>query len=86
MELLDKDGLTEEEYLAAYRPGDWPKPSVTADMAVFREDEAQRSALLLQLPPRITRYDPEEEPFGSVPYANVPDQSRHRSYTLPLMS
>ena len=48
MELLDKDGLTEEEYLAAYRPGDWPKPSVTADMAVFREDEAGWKLLLIR--------------------------------------
>ncbi len=48
MELLDKDGLTEEEYLAAYRPGDWPRPSVTADMAVFRETAAGWELLLIR--------------------------------------
>ena len=48
MELLDKDGLTEEEYLKAYRPGDWPRPSVTADIAVFREREQGRELLLIR--------------------------------------
>ena len=46
MELLDKNGLTEAEYLARYRQDDWPRPSVTADIAVFRED-AKGWALLL---------------------------------------
>ncbi len=35
MELRDDAGLTEAEYLAAYRPGDYPRPSVTVDMIVF---------------------------------------------------
>lgn len=35
MELRDGAGLTEAEYLAAYRPGDYPRPSVTVDMIVF---------------------------------------------------
>ena len=48
MELLDKNGLTEEEYLKAYRPGDWPRPSVTADVAVFRETEAGWELLLIR--------------------------------------
>ena len=48
MELLDKDGLTEAEYLAAYRQGDYPRPSVTADMAVFRETEAGWALLLIR--------------------------------------
>ncbi len=48
MELLDKNGLTEEKYLAAYRPGDWPRPSVTADVAVFRETEAGWALLLIR--------------------------------------
>ena len=34
-ELRDKNGLTEEEFLAAYRPGDYPRPSVAADMVIF---------------------------------------------------
>ena len=35
MELRDAAGLTEAEYLASYRPGDYPRPSVTVDMIVF---------------------------------------------------
>ncbi len=34
-ELIDKNGLTEEEYLAAYCPGDYVKPSVAVDMVIF---------------------------------------------------
>lgn len=33
--LRDKDGLTEEEFLAAYQPGDYPRPSVATDMVIF---------------------------------------------------
>ena len=33
--LLDKNGLTEEEFLARYRPGDYPRPSMTVDMLIF---------------------------------------------------
>jgi 8-oxo-dGTP diphosphatase len=35
-ELVDADGLTEKEFLAAYEQKDYPRPSLTADMAVFR--------------------------------------------------
>lgn len=35
MELRDKNGLTEKEFLAKYRPGDYERPSVTVDMLVF---------------------------------------------------
>ena len=35
MELRDKDGYTEQEFLAAYNPGDYPRPSVAADMVIF---------------------------------------------------
>ena len=48
MEFVDKNGLTEAEYLKAYRPGDWPRPSVTADVAVFRETEAGMELLLIR--------------------------------------
>lgn len=48
MELLDKNGLTEAEYLAAYRPGDYARPSVTADIAVFRETAAGHELLLIR--------------------------------------
>ena len=34
-ELRDKNGLTEEEYLCAYRPGDYEKPRVAVDMVIF---------------------------------------------------
>lgn len=33
--IRDKDGLTEQEYLASYRPSNYEKPSVTVDMLVF---------------------------------------------------
>lgn len=36
MELRDQNGLTEAEYLARYRPKDYNRPSVTADIVVFR--------------------------------------------------
>ena len=40
--IRDRDGLTEEEFLAAYQPGDYPRPSVATDMVIFTvtdEDE-----------------------------------------------
>lgn len=59
MELRDSHGLTEAEYLAAYRPGDYPRPSVTVDMIVFavnslisenirKNDEKELEVLLIQ--------------------------------------
>ena len=44
------------------------------------------AALAYQLPPRSTRSVPEVPPSGSVPYVNVPYQSRHRSHTFPCIS
>lgn len=35
MDLSDSSGLTEQEYLAAYNPGDYPRPSVAADIVIF---------------------------------------------------
>lgn len=35
MELRNKDGLTESEFLALYKPSDYEKPSVTADILLF---------------------------------------------------
>lgn len=35
MELRDKNGLTEAEYLAQYRPKNYNRPSVTADIVVL---------------------------------------------------
>jgi ADP-ribose pyrophosphatase YjhB (NUDIX family) len=34
-EIRDASGLTESEFLAQYDPGDWPRPSVTADVVLF---------------------------------------------------
>ncbi len=35
MELKDKNGLTEKEYLAQYQPKDYERPSVAADIVIF---------------------------------------------------
>lgn len=35
MEVRDKQGLTEKEFLASYDPGDYVRPSVAADMVIF---------------------------------------------------
>jgi len=42
LDLLDKDGLTESEFLKQYKAGDYERPSVTTDMVIFTvtEDEA----------------------------------------------
>lgn len=34
-QLRDKDGLTEEEFLKQYQPGNYPRPSVATDMVIF---------------------------------------------------
>ena len=39
MELRDAHGLTESEFLAQYKRKDYPRPSFTADVAVFSKDE-----------------------------------------------
>lgn len=41
MESVDKNGLTESEFLAAYKPGDYPRPSATADLALTRRDGSE---------------------------------------------
>lgn len=33
--LRDRDGLTEEDFLASYEPGDYARPSVATDMVIF---------------------------------------------------
>ncbi|MDF2659327.1 MAG: ADP-ribose pyrophosphatase [Paenibacillus sp.] len=35
MDLLDRDGLTEKQFLEQYRAGDYERPSVAADMTIF---------------------------------------------------
>lgn len=32
---VDRNGLTEEEFLRSYRPGDYERPSLTVDMLIF---------------------------------------------------
>ena len=36
MGLVDKNGLTEAQFLAVYRQKDYPRPSLTADIVLFR--------------------------------------------------
>jgi len=48
MELRDKNGLTEAEFLSQYRPGSYNRPSVTADIAVFRCAGPVRELLLIR--------------------------------------
>lgn len=45
LELRDKNGLTEVEFLRGYRQKDYPRPSLTADLVVLRS--GQPPALLL---------------------------------------
>lgn len=39
--LVNKDGLTEKEFLKQYRPGDYERPSVTVDMLIFTVTEKE---------------------------------------------
>ena len=48
MELRDKNGLTEAEFLAGYQSGDWPHPSVTADVLVFAREGDELKLLLVR--------------------------------------
>lgn len=48
MELRDKNGLTEAEFLAGYQSGDWPHPSVTADVLVFARQPEGLKLLLVR--------------------------------------
>ncbi|WP_058269838.1 NUDIX domain-containing protein [Olsenella massiliensis] len=43
----DAHGLTEAEFLAGYRPKDYPRPSLTADVCVFRRTPQGATHLLL---------------------------------------
>ena len=46
--LRNKDGQTLEEFLAAYRPGDFPHPSVTVDLLVFSMEGAVPELLMIR--------------------------------------
>ncbi|WP_334072517.1 MULTISPECIES: NUDIX hydrolase [Paenibacillus] len=41
MDLRDRDGLTEREFLEQYRAGDFERPSVAADMVIFTVTDAE---------------------------------------------
>ncbi len=47
-ELRDKQGRTEEEFLAQYEPGDYPRPSLTADLCIFRQRNGVLQLLLVK--------------------------------------
>ena len=42
MKELNKDGLSEEEFLKQYKPGDYERPSVTADILLFTIDKNEK--------------------------------------------
>ncbi len=44
----DKNGLTEEEAIALYRSKNYPKPALTADIAVFAEAEGRLRLLMIR--------------------------------------
>ena len=48
MELRDKNGLTEAEFLAQYNPKDYPRPSFTADVAAFAHDGGGLKLLMVR--------------------------------------
>ena len=48
MELRDKRGLTEAEFLASYNPDKYPKPSLTADVAVIAKAPEGNRILLIR--------------------------------------
>ena len=62
MELRDKNGLTEEQFLAQYTPGKYPRPSVTVDLVVLARVVTGGGNLLLNVSPR---------PDGSIDPAHV---------------
>ena len=47
-DLRDKNGLTEAEYLKAYNPGDWKKPSLTADICIVAQKDGENRILLIR--------------------------------------
>lgn len=47
MERKNEEGLTEKEFLAQYRPGDYERPSLTVDVLIFALDEEEENAEIL---------------------------------------
>lgn len=50
MSLLDQNGMNEAEFLAQYEPGNYPRPSVTADIVILGAEgkEVETHAALLE--------------------------------------
>lgn len=48
-DIRDEKGLSEEEFLAQYDPGDYERPAVTVDMLIFTVNPERRYALELLL-------------------------------------
>ncbi|MCD7847526.1 MAG: NUDIX hydrolase [Oscillospiraceae bacterium] len=48
MELRDKNGLTEAEFLASYSPKNYPRPSLTADAVIFTGTKDNLKLLLIK--------------------------------------
>lgn len=48
MELRDKNGLTEKEFLDNYKVGDYPRPCVTADILIFSPGKNKQEILLVK--------------------------------------
>ncbi|MCD8006742.1 MAG: NUDIX hydrolase [Oscillospiraceae bacterium] len=48
MELRDKNGLTEAEFLAGYSPKNYPRPSLTADAVIFTGKKDALKLLLIR--------------------------------------
>ena len=46
--LKDENGLTEQEYLSQYSPDEYPKPSLTADILIFRKTEEEVQLLMIR--------------------------------------
>lgn len=46
--MLDRNGLSEEEFLKQYNADKYPKPSVTADIVVIAHDGDERYVLLVK--------------------------------------
>ena len=47
-ELRDKKGLTEKEFFEQYKPKDYKKPSVTADIVIFQKINDELNVLLIK--------------------------------------
>ena len=46
--MVDRNGLTEEEYLQSYNSDAWKKPSLTADICIISKDDNGEKILLIK--------------------------------------